>query len=351
LGPEFPVSFRREERVGDASAAFAFLVEQIADAETQWSLGTFGAIAEFMRDADEPAVLSHAPDSVSVVTPRGGMRISPGPDMRIVAFETTTRESWSQRVALCLPGARSAMHGHAVLTELGPDRAALQEQDRDAILFDLGLEARQADICVRVADASLLASLRACAGRPVFAPDNPAMGAILAANPPRVFITRLGRIEVYQPIPKPDEKSPEGPHTHVLPTLLHHRRTHAATEPIPDGWVPCAYLYPPHPARDGFGNSRPFDAARHRRFQDILRRFGHPDVVALKQQVAPAIAAGEEPATLRLGSDRFARTNVRVSIRQLRAADDDLPALPHWIAAHERAGFSVIEDEAERHHR
>ena len=36
----------------------AFLDAQMADAETQWSLGTFGAIAEFARDAGEPAALS-----------------------------------------------------------------------------------------------------------------------------------------------------------------------------------------------------------------------------------------------------------------------------------------------------
>ncbi len=47
----------------------------------------------------------------------------------------------------------------------------------------------------------------------------PAMAMILAANPHRVFLSRLGRIEVYQPIPPPSGKSPQGPHTHVLPQL------------------------------------------------------------------------------------------------------------------------------------
>ena len=86
------------------------------------------------------------------------------------------------------------------------------------------------------------------------------MEVILAANPHRVFLSRLGRIEVYQPIPPASGKSPDGPHTHVLPRLLKSGRTHPATEPIPDGWFPCAHLYPPHPARDGMGEARPFDA-------------------------------------------------------------------------------------------
>ena len=103
------------------------------------------------------------------------------------------------------------------------------------------------------------------------------MGIILHANPHRVFISRLGRIEVYQPIPPPSGKSPEGPHTHVLPRLLKSGRTHPATEPVPEGWIPCAHLYPPHPARDGLGEPR---AVRRRapsmHFRQMMAACGDP---------------------------------------------------------------------------
>src|SRR5262245_66159348 len=127
------------------------------------------------------------------------------------------------------------MDQRKVLTELGPDREALREQHREATLFDLGLGALQVDVCVRVADADVAAELRAHAGRALFDPGNPAMGVILAANPDRVVVSRLGRVEVYQQIPPADGQRPTGPHTHVLPTLLHHRPAHAATELMPDG--------------------------------------------------------------------------------------------------------------------
>ena len=125
------------------------------------------------------------------------------------------------------------MNARTALTDLGADSAALRERDRDAVLFDLGLGALQVDCCVRIADPEIAAQLRAHCGQPVFCSS--AMGIILATNPHRVFLSRLGRIEVFQPIPPPDGKSPDGPHTHVLPGLLRHRRTHSATEPIPDG--------------------------------------------------------------------------------------------------------------------
>ena len=37
-----------------AAAAIDLLQREIANPDTQWSLGTFGAIAEFSRDRDEP---------------------------------------------------------------------------------------------------------------------------------------------------------------------------------------------------------------------------------------------------------------------------------------------------------
>ena len=121
------------------------------------------------------------------------------------------------------------MSRRTALTELGPDTGALRIEDRGNALFDLGLDALQADLCVRFADKAIAAKLREHVGRSVFEPGNPAMGIILASNPHRVFISRVGRIEVYQPIPPANHKSPEGPHTHVLPKLLRSRRTHPAT--------------------------------------------------------------------------------------------------------------------------
>ena len=170
------------------------------------------------------------------------------------------------------------MNRRSVLTELGPDHQALRGGRSRTPPCSISASAR----CRRIsACASTIAtSLRGCAnfaGRAVFEPGNPAMGMILAANPHRVFISRLGRIEVYQPIPPPSGKSPEGPHTHVLPKLLKSGRTHPATEPVPRGWIPCAHLYPPHPARDGLGEARPFDATHHDAFQRMMAAFGDPE--------------------------------------------------------------------------
>jgi hypothetical protein len=335
----------------DVGTTFEFLAAQMINAETQWSLGTFGAIAEFSRDLDEPFTFQRGKASLAVMTARGGLRIKPPASLRPVAFETTTKDSWSSRVALCLPEDRCGMSRRSVLTELGPDDGALREQDRDSILFDLGIDALQADLCIRVSDPNVLAQLREQEGRPLTESDNPAICVIVAASPHRVFVSRVGRIEVYQPIPDPHGKSPEGPHTHVLPDLLHHRRTHAATEQIPEGWVPCAHLYPAHAAKDALGHSRAFDPARHDAFQSMLQMFGDPNFVSLKQRVVAAVTAGEDPSAITVPDQRFARTNIRVVLRQLKAAQEDSPALAAWLAAFDRSDLNGSGDARQRHHR
>ncbi len=317
------------------AATIELLHRQIADADTQWSLGIFGGIAEFSRDHDEPVSLSQSSHGVSAVTARGGIAITWSNHIRPLASESISKTGWSHRVALCLPARDCAMNRRTELTELGSDLDSLRPEDRGAILFDLGLGALQADLCVRVDDPNLVVKLRPHAGRPLFEMGNPAMGMILEANPHRVFMSRIGRIEVYQPIPPASGKSPEGPHTHVLPKLLKSGRTHPATEPIPDGWIPCAHIYPPHSARDELGRPRPFDDTRHEAFQHMLGTYGHPESLAIKRRIMQAIEDGEPPAAM--AHDRDGRNSVRIALRQMRAAGQASAVLAAWLAQFDHA--------------
>lgn len=313
-----------------------FIREQLRDQATQWNLGTFGAIAEFMRDPGEDVALVDEPGRLAAFTARGGIGFGDLSRVRLFASETAVGQGWSHRVGLCLPETDCAMSRRAVLTELGPDRDALREEDRAGVLFDMGLGTLQADICIRTADPELIATLRAVVGRSLFEPGNPAMGAIVAAGPHRVFISRFGRCEVYQPIPPADGKSPEGPHTHVLPKLLAHGRTHAATEPVPKGFVPCAHVVPDHPLKDAMGRPKPWDAAAHAAFQAMLARFGDPGISAVKQALSDALAKGEPPERFSVPPDRFARLALRVGLRQAEAAEETGEMLRRWLVAFDR---------------
>lgn len=322
--------------------------QELTTATTQWNLGTFGAIAEFLRDPGEPVELGGGLDRLFAVTDRGGIGFDDLSQIRPFASETAVGSSWSHRITLCLPEAACAMNRRSVLTELGPDEAALRPQDRTGVLFDMGLGTLQVDICIRSNDPELIATLRSVTGRSLFESGNPAMGAIVAKGPHRVFISRAGRCEVYQPIPPADGRSPEGPHTHVLPQLLRNGRTHAATEPVPEGWVPFAHLVPAHPLKDAMGRPRPWDGATHERFQELLAATGDPELAALKQRLLEAVRSGSDPSGFREPANKFARHTLRVTLRQLRAGSKP-PGLSRWLEAFDKQEPAGEESDAYGH--
>lgn len=290
------------------------LVEYIRDPGASWACGRFGAIAEFHRDFDEPVEIA-TESSIVAATSRGAIRLEVLPDLRPVAYETISSciESWGQGVALCLPKEAAGMIARTVVTELGPDRDAVRPQDRDAMLFDLGLGGEQAEVCVRSANPEMIDLLRAACGRPMLE-NGPLMHRLPALSPHRVFCCRMGRVEVYQLIPPPNGKSPEGPHTHVLPRLLAHGRLNAATVPVPEGWLAGMSLFPAHPLLRADGAPTAFDPVRYRAFQSLMDRFGDPDLVAGKEA---AFATRLEPVADNSDKRRHA-LGYRIGQRQQR---------------------------------
>ena len=231
-----------------ARARFAELLrDAVADPENSFSIGSLGAIAEFHRDASEALTLDEV-ERMSIATARGALSIDLRDGIVPITYENTTDEGSCRRageaqkeVLFCLPMADATRHRRVVLTELGPDHDAVHEADRAALLFDLGLGALNVDFCIRTTDRTLIELLRKGVGRSLLGSESQLFPAIVDASPDRMAISALGRIEVYQPISK--TRSPDGPHTHVLPELLKTGQTHAAGTPVLDGYLPCLSLY------------------------------------------------------------------------------------------------------------
>lgn len=197
-----------------------------------------GAIAEFFRGRGEAF---DSDGSTFVVTGRGALRVVANGATRAVTYETGG--NGQSAIALCLPESACTMHGRRVITEAGPDTGALRERDRAAVLFDLGLGSPFFDFYIRTADLHEIARLREGIGLSLFDPRHGLLSDIAAMHPHRVFVSKLGRVEVFQRIAGPGETTPEGPHTHLLPPLLKSGRVFDAETPIPSGWIPCATLY------------------------------------------------------------------------------------------------------------
>lgn len=302
----------------------ALLRDHLADPESGWSMGSFGAIAEFHQDPGEPVVVDNG---LARATERGGIRIDlDRRDVLAIAYETLSpkRHRWSQAIALCLPTEKASRKARTVLTELGPDGDAIRDEDRDGILFDMGLSLPQCDFCIRTGDPALVRVLRGNLGRSLFDHSSTAMPAIMSSHPHRVALTNLGRAEVYQKIGGPDTSgvSPPGPHTHVLPKLLSSGRTHSANVPIPDDLVPVAYLHPGNPVVDPFGKDRPFSAPLYAAFEALMGDLGTPEAVNEKRRILAAVYENVSPHDYPIATGRVGRAAARLALRQqARAAE------------------------------
>ncbi len=313
---------------------FPSLADLARDPANGWSIGSFGAIGEFVRDVDEPADMRIEPDLIEIATPRGAMRIAPTAGLTPVAWDSLSAdgETWGHALAFCCPRPETPSR---VIRALGPDTQAIRAEDRDSLIFDVGVGSGVVAMAVRTSDADLIAALDALEGQPLLE-NLSLMGEFLRAQPHRILLSPAGRIEVFQPIPPPDGKSPIGPHTHLLLKLVPKDRTHSSNVPIPDGLQSALSLHPRSPWRDQLGERHDFKPDVDRGFEPMLERFGLAEDHAVETALRAAIATGVAPEMADWPETRRGRTKARIVLRRLAAAGDE--RVQPWRALHDRAG-------------
>ena len=226
-----------------AEDPFSLVRRHLPIAGCGWSVGTWGAIGEFcFVDGEQDVSIDAA--ALQVTSRRGALRVRRHPAARACAV-TADEDGAISEIAICLPAEVAGRAARATLTEIGPDHAAVDARWRDGLLFDLGIAADHIDMLVRVDPAAvpLLRALRMAQGN-AFLSAPSATSAVAAGSPPRIFESALARLEVHVPIPPPGGRSPEGPHSHLLPDLLAQKRTRGPRSPLPDGWLCGLSLYP-----------------------------------------------------------------------------------------------------------
>jgi predicted Fe-S protein YdhL (DUF1289 family) len=248
---------RRFEQLGIAVTRLPWLPHEITGfiAETllkrsgTWVTGCHGATAEFMIGTDEPAEITVEPE-LTAVTARGALRFMPPANLRALQWHDPRAEGGLRAIFIVIPRPRNVSAPGVLLTACGPDAAAIQPAHRGETLFDLGLGRDHMRFAVRSAVPALDAARNDAVGLPLDALLQSCGKSLLEHSPARVVETALGRIEVYTQIPPPGGKSPDGPHTHLLPGHLALRRATPVGVDLPEAYALCATFYPRHPPED-----------------------------------------------------------------------------------------------------
>lgn len=324
-----------EDRPADGQRVHATLSQLLLDRETGWGLGVYGAIAEFLHDDSDTYEIC-SPEHLTIATGRGAIRIRLGSGARLIAYEVPSDrgDHWNQGVAIILPERDAHLPISNGLTERGEDGDGIRQTDRIARLFDLGLPTKCINACIRTDDQSLVARLRTMTGASALDPAGEFGRTIVETSPHRVFLSALGRIEVYQPIPTSLEHVDllAGPHTHLLPELLG-REGQASWVPfVPTDHAVCLQAYPRNPLFDRLGQPVPFDAVAHTTFQELLGAWGHPGYLAGKIRVLASFRAGEAPGAYSRPDDAVQEAACKVALRQVLHVDGDSELLREWRA-------------------
>lgn len=300
------------------------LQSQIRAATSSFSIGAFGAIAEFFCDRKNVPI-SNDDGVITVVTSQGAMRVSSNLNVLPVAYEGLSRDPkcWTHGVALCVPSLEGIRSCRTVITELGPDENAIRDANKNEPLFDLGLGTTNIDFCVRTGDATLLAELREACGKSLFDPNMQILDCLIDASPHRIVASKLGRIEVYQRLSR--HETPRGPHTHLLPKLLRAKRSHDANVPIPKNFLPAFMIYPSSPFFDHVGERHDYQHDNQLAFTFLLEKWGPQDYLTRKRAVSRALLENKALERSLIEGSRIERSATRIALRQ--AAYD--PTLMH----------------------
>ncbi|MBS0222729.1 MAG: hypothetical protein JSR91_18530 [Proteobacteria bacterium] len=228
MGTPIPTGAKSLRCVKLDEAPELIIQRHLADSGNGWSVGTYGAIAEFEYDADEPDLALDL-ETLSVRTRRGALEIVSLQDVTPLALLDDTGRT--REIAFCT-------------TRVGARRTTITELDEHT--FDIGIAAPHVDMLVRLGHdhANARAALRASRGLNLFAPGVAAGAVIAQTSPTRILASSIARVEVHQPIPPPGGRSPDGPHTHLLPTFLAKNLDRAPGSPIPEGLYCGLSLYP-----------------------------------------------------------------------------------------------------------
>lgn len=318
---------------------FDVIADLAEDPNNGWSIGSFGAIGEFVRDQEEPVGIVRSADRFEVTTPRGAMRIAPETPLIGIAWDSLSSDdvSWGHALAFCIGRPAGSPR---VITALGPDATAIRADDRTATLFDLGVAAGAVRMCVRTHDVALIGALARAEGLPLLS-LGAVMTEILRAQPHRVLLSPAGRIEVFQPIPPADGKSPIGPHTHLLPKLIASDRTHSSNTPLPDGLQAALTVHPRSPWRTNLGERHPFDESADAAFLALLENYGLPQDAAVREAVRAAVRSGAAPNHADWPGSRRGRTVARIMLRRMAAAGDE--QVGPWRALYDRTPAEAEE--------
>ena len=215
-----------------------WIISTLTDRKGTWVTGVPGAIAEFPVRPERPIEIEVNDAAIEAQATDAHLRLTLHDKLRGFAFAS------AGPIVVAFPRNRATLPYVQGFTPLGVDRDAVGSRHRTHELFDLGLGRQFCRFMLRASSAAFADVMRRHEGKALEPFLRDAGAAILQESPHRVVESALARIEVFTRIPLLGEKSPEGAHTHLLPSFLESGAELPSGLAIPAFAGPIAIYYP-----------------------------------------------------------------------------------------------------------
>jgi len=311
-----------------------WIIAWLGDPSCLWSMGGFG-VSGIFPPGDHSVDITSDARAIVARSRNASLRIDRAVRLRLVAFETISSDPflWNHGVALCFAKGAGMPDGQAgTIREIGPDHSAIDPANGADGCFDMGVGSRQARLLIRCGKVRIPSLLERLAGRSFLDLHAGAADFLAAGQLEWIVETPIGRVEMRQGEGMPCP-------VFIDRRLLDSGLTHTRGIVVPHGWLPCGYVFPPHPARAAPGVHKSFDKEEHMRFQTVLGRFGDPGLMRLKRQVVAALEAGS--TELPKLSSRHEIDVARVALRQRLMTHPGSDLTP-WLQAFDRPLMEAV---------
>ena len=215
-----------------------WIISTLTDRKGTWVTGAPGAVAEFPVRPERPIEIEVNDAAIEAQATDAHLRLTLHEKLRGFGFAS------AGPIVVALPRNRATLPYVQGFTPLGVDRDAVGSRHRTHELFDLGLGRQFCRFMLRASSAAFADVMRRHEGKALEPLLRDAGAAILQESPHRVVESALARIEVFTRIPLLGEKSPEGAHTHLLPSFLESGGELPSGLAIPAFAGPIAIYYP-----------------------------------------------------------------------------------------------------------
>jgi hypothetical protein len=263
------------------------ILESTTKTTSSWAIVRDGVVAEFSIVSGDNPTSSFENNILKVDTERATLCIDFNDKVDAVVAESGAHgcSPWTQNIYLCIPKQDAKMSHRNILTHLGHYKEGQDEGE----LWDLGVGKETLDACIITKDEETNQLLKQKEGNYII--DDPNfLRELVKHSPTRFFKSKYAYIIVRQKIPQEGEDEIDGPHTHLLPPIIHSGK-HFHT-PIPDDMIPVIQTDPFGSVIDGNGDFYKWNGFEDDKFQGFLKKFGNSEYLQLKEKVKKKIIDG-----------------------------------------------------------